>query len=187
MATDAKTELVDFLVHRAFYPVLMTQRTGPHKATIEQVQHATRAEIERFRSYGSIEDVIASFERDLRSKPARSIYSDLKLLNLPVISDVREDFERKVRELGFDPDTLLTSSYSTPNTGNTTMDQERISQRAYALWENAGQPDGAHDEHWQQAFREIGMEDGTIMSDQAAAADMPVKEGAPHQLFKTAR
>ena len=67
------------------------------------------------------------------------------------------------------------------------MDQERIRQRAYALWENAGKLDGGHDEHWQQACREIEAEDGTAMPDQTAAADMPVEEGASHQLLKTER
>lgn len=67
------------------------------------------------------------------------------------------------------------------------MGQERISQRARAIWESAGQPDGAHDEHWQQACREIEAEDSTTTSDQTAAADMPVKEEAPHQLLEAAR
>ena len=187
MARDTKNELVDFLVHRTFYPVLMAQRVGPHKAKIEHVQDVTRTEIERFRSYGSIEDVVVNFKRDLRSNPAKDVHSDLRLLNLPVISDLREDFERKARELGFDPNTLLTSPDSISNMGNMTVDQERISQRAYALWESAGKPDGAHDEHWQQARREIEAEGGTTMSHQTAAADMPVAEGAPHQLFKAER
>ena len=113
MARDAKSELVDFLVHRAFYPVLMAQRSGPHKARVEHVQDTARTEIERFRSCGSIEDVVASFKRDLRSRPAKDVHSDLRLLNLPVLSDLREDFEQKARELGFEPDTLLTSPYPT--------------------------------------------------------------------------
>lgn len=67
------------------------------------------------------------------------------------------------------------------------MTQDRISQRAYALWERAGQPDGSHDEHWQQACREIKAEDDITMPDQTGIIDMPVKEGASHQLFKTER
>ena len=107
--TDARNELVDFIVHRAFYPVLMADRTGPHRARIEHVQAATRAEIERFRSYGSAEEVISSFQRDLQSRPTKSINSELKLLHLPMIDDFRDDFERKARELGYEPATLLTS------------------------------------------------------------------------------
>jgi len=60
------------------------------------------------------------------------------------------------------------------------MDYERVSNRAYALWENAGQPDGAHDEHWQQACREIEAEDGATMLDPTPAADlMPVAAVRP--------
>ena len=103
MARDAKGELVDFLVHRAFYPVLMAQRTGPDKAMIEQVQGATYREIERFRAYGSADEVVDNFRRDLESEFATSLYHDLKRLDLPVIGDLREAFERKARELGLIP------------------------------------------------------------------------------------
>ena len=50
------------------------------------------------------------------------------------------------------------------------MDQDRISQRAYALWEDAGRRDGAHEEHWQQACREIEAEDSQASSGQMDAA-----------------
>ncbi|TPK94531.1 MULTISPECIES: DUF2934 domain-containing protein [unclassified Mesorhizobium] len=32
---------------------------------------------------------------------------------------------------------------------------ERIRQRAHEIWEQAGRPDGAHMEHWDQATAEI--------------------------------
>jgi len=108
MSPDATTELVDFIVHRSFYPVLMVNRVGPDRAIIEHVQEAVRAEIARYRSYRSIEEVIASFKRDVKERPA-NIYSDLKLLHLPVISDLKDEFESKARQLGFEPETLLTS------------------------------------------------------------------------------
>ncbi|TIT00941.1 DUF2934 domain-containing protein [Mesorhizobium sp.] len=38
--------------------------------------------------------------------------------------------------------------------------QERIRQRAHAIWEQAGRPDGAHQQHWDQATAEIDGEDG---------------------------
>lgn len=37
--------------------------------------------------------------------------------------------------------------------------QTRIEQRAYALWQAEGQPDGRHEEHWQRAVREIEAEE----------------------------
>ncbi|RWB66659.1 MAG: DUF2934 domain-containing protein [Mesorhizobium sp.] len=32
---------------------------------------------------------------------------------------------------------------------------ERIRQRAHEIWEQAGRPEGAHKEHWEQATAEI--------------------------------
>ena len=115
--TDARNQLVDFIAHRAFYPVLMVDRTGPHRAMIEQVQAATRAKIDRLRSCGSAAEVIDSFERDLRSGPAQDITCELKLLHLPVVDDLRDEFERKARELGFEPGSLLSSFRSNSEKG----------------------------------------------------------------------
>jgi hypothetical protein len=36
--------------------------------------------------------------------------------------------------------------------------QERIRQRAHAIWEQAGRPDGSHQQHWDQATAEIDAE-----------------------------
>jgi hypothetical protein len=36
--------------------------------------------------------------------------------------------------------------------------QERIRERAQAIWEREGRPDGRHDEHWRQAENEINAE-----------------------------
>ncbi|RUT95053.1 DUF2934 domain-containing protein, partial [Mesorhizobium sp. USDA-HM6] len=33
--------------------------------------------------------------------------------------------------------------------------QERIRRRAHEIWEQAGRPEGAHMEHWDQATAEI--------------------------------
>ncbi len=34
--------------------------------------------------------------------------------------------------------------------------EQHIRERAHAIWEQEGRPEGRHDEHWQQASREIG-------------------------------
>ena len=43
------------------------------------------------------------------------------------------------------------------------MDADRndlIKQRAYAIWEQEGRPDGRHEEHWKRASQEMhGLED----------------------------
>jgi len=50
------------------------------------------------------------------------------------------------------------------NVGTLTMDREiheQIAERAYALWQAEGQPDGRHEEHWYRAAREIAAADST--------------------------
>ncbi|MBN9242013.1 MAG: DUF2934 domain-containing protein [Mesorhizobium sp.] len=48
---------------------------------------------------------------------------------------------------------------------------ERISQRAYAIWEREGRKDGDHERHWLQATGEIDAED-------AAPAARPARKPA---------
>lgn len=40
--------------------------------------------------------------------------------------------------------------------------EERIRERAYAIWEREGGQHGRHDEHWQRAETEIGAERPTV-------------------------
>lgn len=52
---------------------------------------------------------------------------------------------------------------------NGTM-EDRVRERAYALWEKDGRPDGRSDEYWQQAQSEVDTEDaksGSESSDDA--------------------
>jgi hypothetical protein len=37
--------------------------------------------------------------------------------------------------------------------------QERIRQRAYEIWQREGERHGSHEQHWEQATREIDAED----------------------------
>ena len=39
-----------------------------------------------------------------------------------------------------------------------TAKEERIRERAYAIWEQQGRPEGGREEHWEQARREIEAE-----------------------------
>ena len=47
--------------------------------------------------------------------------------------------------------------------------QHRIRQRAHAIWERHGRPDGADRDHWDQATREIDAEDGAAKKKPARA------------------
>jgi hypothetical protein len=40
----------------------------------------------------------------------------------------------------------------------------RIEQRAYALWQAEGRPDGRHEEHWRRAALEIEAEETARMA-----------------------
>lgn len=61
--------------------------------------------------------------------------------------------------------------------------QERIRQRAHAIWEQAGRPDGAHQQHWDQATAEIDGED----SKPKAKAARPKGPGAAKPKDSTAK
>jgi len=106
MASESKNELVEFLVRRAFDPVLEARPDGRSEAErrrLEHVQTATREEIERFRRYGSAGEVLTNFRRDLDSAPARKVHAELRSLGLPTLHEVQAEFEAKARDLGVRP------------------------------------------------------------------------------------
>ncbi|WP_260696433.1 hypothetical protein [Rhizobium laguerreae] len=103
MARNAKQELVNFIVRRALDPVMKAKPDGRPEAerrTLEHVQDATRSEIERYRGYGSAQEVVVNFRRDLNSHAAEEVHADLKALNLPTINEIEDEFDAKVQDLG---------------------------------------------------------------------------------------
>ena len=103
MATDAIRELPDFLIKRAFEPVIHAKpdrRSESEKEKLEHVRKATRAEIDRYRNYRSAEEVVTNFKRDLHSSTAKKVPSELKSLRLPTLDDICDEFEEKARDLG---------------------------------------------------------------------------------------
>ena len=56
--------------------------------------------------------------------------------------------------------------------------EERIRQRAYRLWEEAGQPEGAAQDHWDRAAQDLDREDAEIQRAGAAAEKPSVKTGS---------
>ena len=103
MAKDAKIELVELVMRKAFDPVLRASPAHRSKADQDRLEHvkdATRAEVGRYRGYRSAEDVVVNFKRDLHSEPAKRVQAELKALHLPTLHDVREEFERRADDLG---------------------------------------------------------------------------------------
>jgi hypothetical protein len=54
---------------------------------------------------------------------------------------------------------------------------ERIRQRAYRLWEEAGRPEGAAQDHWDRAAQDLDREDAEIQRAGAAGEKPGVKTG----------
>lgn len=53
------------------------------------------------------------------------------------------------------------------------IDTDKIRDRAYQLWDRAGQPEGREQDFWYQAERELAEEDEVDSSAEAAALDLP--------------
>lgn len=70
-------------------------KSDADRKTLEHVQQATKAEIERYRNYDSAQQVVINFKRDLSSDAAKKVHSQLRRLHLPTIEDIRDDFEDK--------------------------------------------------------------------------------------------
>jgi hypothetical protein len=98
-----REELAEFVIGKAFNPVMRAKSDGKSDAdrrTLEHVKQATQAEIERYRNYGSAQEVATNFKRDLNSAAAKKVHAQLRHLHLPTIEDIEDEFEKKVRELG---------------------------------------------------------------------------------------
>ena len=64
--------------------------------------------------------------------------------------------------------------------------QDRIRQRAHEIWEQAGRPEGAHQEHWEQATAEIDGAAAKPKKVAKKAAAKPAKAGAKPKAAKPA-
>jgi hypothetical protein len=65
------------------------------------------------------------------------------------------------------------------NTENGRDAEQDIKNRAYAIWEDEGRPEGKHLEHWQQATREIEQDkEAKTPADAAPGGVVPVETSA---------
>src|SRR4051794_5431227 len=98
---NAQQELTEFVISKAFDPVMRAKSDGKSEAdrqTLEHVKHATQAEIERYRGYGSAREVVINFRRDLSSAAAKKVHAQLRHLHLPTINEIKDEFEAKARQ-----------------------------------------------------------------------------------------
>jgi hypothetical protein len=97
--------LADLIIQRAFDPVMLAKpggRSDADRRALERVQQATRSEIERYRTYGSDQDVLTNFKRDLHSSAAKKVHAELRRLHLPTIEDIEEEVAAKAHQLGIE-------------------------------------------------------------------------------------
>lgn len=57
--------------------------------------------------------------------------------------------------------------------------EDRIRERAHALWNNEGQPSGAEERHWLQAAAEIDQEDSGKAKKATTKRVVTAKKAAP--------
>jgi hypothetical protein len=57
--------------------------------------------------------------------------------------------------------------------------QERIRQRAHAIWEREGRPHGDHERHWHQASADIDAEDAASAAPNKRASAKPKAAAKP--------
>lgn len=93
-----KQELVEFLDHRVFDPVLHASQdrySGMQKDDLKYVQDKTRSEKEHYHSYGSADEVVRMYNDDLHSEHAKPVNNKLRELGMPRLADVKEEFDRR--------------------------------------------------------------------------------------------
>lgn len=103
MAGGAKERLVNFIDRKALAPVLEADPGSfPERKRddLRDVQEATRAERERFRNYGSAEQVYEMFRNDLSSDAAKKVHRKLRDLGLPTLDDIEDDVEEMAKDAG---------------------------------------------------------------------------------------
>lgn len=92
-----KQELIHFLEQKVFHPILRAKpdHYNEHeRKMLEDVQRSTKSEIDRYHHYGSADEVVVNFKRDLHSSAAKKVDSELSKLRLPCLPDVEDEFLR---------------------------------------------------------------------------------------------
>lgn len=64
---------------------------------------------------------------------------------------------------------------------HTGPDDPRVRERAYAIWEREGRPEGRHIDHWRQAAREIAEEEAALGPESGLQTPDSASERALHE------
>lgn len=90
-----KEELLRFLNRKVFDPVLSAKPDAYSEADrgkLDDVQKKTRSEKERFAHYGSAQEIVENYKRDLHSAAAKRVNSELEKLKLPTLPSIKDKF-----------------------------------------------------------------------------------------------
>jgi Mg2+ and Co2+ transporter CorA len=90
-----RAELLNFLNHRVFDPILKAKPDDYDEADrkkLQDVQDRTKSEKERFHHYRSAKEIMDNYKSDLHSSTAKRVNSELEKLKLPTLPSVKEDF-----------------------------------------------------------------------------------------------
>jgi hypothetical protein len=96
-----KTELLRFLDHRVFNPILHAspdRYSQADRKKLQDVQDRTKSEKDRFHHYGSAADIIQNFRSDLDSTTAKRVNWELDRLKLPTLPSVKSEFLKMAGE-----------------------------------------------------------------------------------------
>jgi hypothetical protein len=95
MTADFRQELLTFLEHRVFDPVLasaLERYSGPDQRVLEQLKRKTEFQKHRYRTYASGVQIRQAFEDDLHSQAGRKTHAALQRLGLPSLPALRDEF-----------------------------------------------------------------------------------------------
>lgn len=102
-ARDPRQELLQFLDRKAFRPILDASAGGADQRALDDAQERTRRQRDRYRGYGSAEEIRERFLDDIHSPAAVQVNRELERLGLPRFADLRDEFEQLCDRLGVGP------------------------------------------------------------------------------------
>jgi hypothetical protein len=101
----AKKELLKLLDEKAFDPVLKASpddyQKEEDKQKLKELQEKTSSTKRRYHEeYNSVDAIRSNFSSDLSSDSAEKVQKQIADLGLPTLSDIKDEFHQKVKELG---------------------------------------------------------------------------------------
>ncbi|MBE0476195.1 MAG: hypothetical protein IBX62_03745 [Coriobacteriia bacterium] len=104
MPSDAREELLRYLDHNAFDPVVDADPDDfrpEEREMLEDVRRAADSTKRRYHeAFRSAEELRDGYRRDVRADAHRAIRGELRQLGLPTLPDVRKGFEKLADRLG---------------------------------------------------------------------------------------